>query len=100
MGSNVTKSSFQQAAAPINVVNHISQKFEEVQSKPNSNLHLYPSFEKDLNLMVQSLLDHEVFTATQGRKHVSFHLQQGLLEEFKMAELKKWFNLTVSKAIM
>lgn len=29
MGSNVTKSSFKQAAASINVVNHISQKFEE-----------------------------------------------------------------------
>ena len=50
--------------------------------------------------MVQSLLDHEVFTATRGRKHASFHLQQGLLAEFKMAELKKWLNLTVSKAIM
>ena len=30
MGSHVTKSSFQQAAASINVVNHINQKFEEV----------------------------------------------------------------------
>ena len=101
MGSNVTKSSFQQAAASINVVNHISQKFEEeIQSKPNSNLHPYSSFEKDLNLKVQSLLDHEVFTATQGRKHASFQFQQGLLEEFKMAELKKWIKLTVNKAIM
>ena len=101
MGSNVTKSSFQQAAASINVVNHISQKFEEeIQSKPNSNLHPYPSFEKDLNLTVQSLLDHEVFTATQERKHASFQFQQALLEEFKMAELKKWIKLTVSKAIM
>ena len=37
---------------------------------------------------------------TQGRKHASFHFQQGLLEEFKMVDLKKWLNLTVSKAIM
>ena len=81
MGSNLTKSSFQQAAASINVVNHINQKFEEVQSKPNSILHPYQSFEKDLNLMVQSLLDHEVFKATQGRKHASFQFKQGLLED-------------------
>ena len=66
----------------------------------NSNLYPYPSFEKDLNLMIQSLLDYEVFTVTQGRKHASFQFEQGLLEEFKMAELKKWIKSTVSKAIM
>ena len=50
--------------------------------------------------MIQSLLDYEVFTVTQGRKHASFQFEQGLLKEFKMAELKKWIKSTVSKAIM
>ena len=101
MGSNVTKSSFRQAAASINVVDHISQKFEEeIQSKPNSNYHPYPNFEKDLNLIVQSLLDHRVFTAIDGRKHGNFQFNQGLLQEFKVAELKKWMQSTVNKAIM
>lgn len=101
MGSNVTKSSFQRAAASINVVNHIIQKFEEeVQSKPNSNHHPYPNFEKDLTLIVQSLLDCEVFTAIQGRKHGSFQFKHGLLEQYKIVELKKWIESTVNKAIM
>ena len=52
MGSNVTESSFKQAAASINVVNHICQKFEKVQSKPSSSHHPYPSFKNDIILLL------------------------------------------------
>ena len=100
MGSNVTKSSFKQAAASINVVNHISQKFEEVQSKPNSNRHPYPNFEKDLSVLVQCLLDNEVFKVTSGRKHSSFQFKHGLLEKFETAKLKEWIKSTGNKAIL
>ena len=100
MGSNVTESSFKQAAASINVVNHICQRFEEeVQSKPSSSRHPYPSFKNDLNLLVQTLLDNEVFTAKNGRKHSSFQFKHGLLEKFKTAQLKNWIKSTVNKAI-
>ena len=81
MGSNVTESSFKQAAASINAVNHICQRFEEVQSKPISSRHPYPSFENDLNLLVPTLLDNEVFTAKNWRKHSIFQFKHGLLEQ-------------------
>ena len=45
MGSIVC---FKQAAATINVVNHICQKFEEIQSKPSSSRHLYPILKNDI----------------------------------------------------
>ena len=101
MGSNVTDSSITQAAVSINVVNHVCHQFEkESELSNNSNLHPYPAFEKDLQLIVQSLIDHDVFNPVSGRKHSSFKFEHGLLEKYKPTELKKWIKATANKLLL
>lgn len=101
MGSNITDSSITQAAASINIVNHVCQQFEkENELQTNSSRHPYPTFEKDLQLIVQTLMDHNVFTAVRGRKHSSFKFTHGLLEKYKPNELKKWIKVTANKLLL
>lgn len=53
VGSNLTDNSVRLAAESISIVQHICEQFEKETcvSKPNSNKHSYPSFEKDFKLI-------------------------------------------------
>ena len=101
MGSNVTESSVKQAAASINIVHHVCQQFEKESGLcTNSSRHPYPTFEKDLQLIVQNLMNNNVFNVVRGRKHSSFKFKHGLLEKYKPNELKKWIRLTAKKLLL
>lgn len=101
MGSNVTDSSITQAAASINIVNHVCRQFEkENELNTISSHHPYPTFEKDLQVIVQNLIDHDVFNPVSGRKHSAFQFKHGLLEKYKPDELKEWIKAIANKSLL
>lgn len=97
MGSNLTNSSVTMAAQSLGVVSHVCQLFEkQCELSEISNHHSAPSFNADFKIVLNTLVEQEVFLVKSNRrKHDSFKFTSGLIEETKRIPLLQWIKTTV-----
>lgn len=70
MESNIKPASIQTAANAIGVVDDICKSFQdELSLEISSDVHRKPSYEKDLNKVLDVLREKKVFDFTAGRRH-------------------------------
>ena len=95
-GSNIQPSSIERAAKSIGTVHRVCQTFED-QIKNRSDRHPYPSFQKDLNLILEVLKEIDIFSIKPNRVHATFPMHQVLLENFDVKKFKQWAKTHVLK---
>ena len=100
-GSNITDNSVSLAAESISILQHICEQFERetCTSTPSLDKHSFPSFEKDLRLILNVLEDQEVFIEKSPRKHPSFNLINKLVQQIPHTELVKWIKKTTMSLV-
>ena len=100
-GSNITDNSVSLAAESISILQHICEQFERetCTSTPSSDKHSFPSFEKDLRLILNVLEDQEVFIEKSPRKHPSFNMTNKLVQQIPHTELVKWIKKTTMSLV-
>ena len=91
MGGNVTPARIQKAAKSIAVVRRVCEAFEfETVGHRHSDRHPYPTFEKDLAVIVKILEEEKVLVKTPARHYPSFKSKKSVLHTFtRPAVLKR-----------
>lgn len=95
-GSNIQPSSVERAAKSIGTVHRVCQAFED-QIKNRNDRHPYPSFEKDLNIILEVLKEIDIFSIKPNRIHATFPMHQVLLENFDVKKFKVWAKTHILK---
>ena len=90
MESNVHRSSIERAAKAIGLVDEICRSFGDEMMTHKSDKHKKPSYEKDLNLILDVLRENDVFSVIADRKHKFVAVQQCLLESINNDNVADW----------
>lgn len=99
MGSNVTNSSVALGARSIGIVDHICQLVEkQSELAKTSDNHSSPSFCRDFDIVLNVLVEQEIFIMKpEKRHHPTFKFQSGLIEEQTSTILMQWIKNTIKK---
>ena len=99
-GSNLTPSSIVRAGRTVSAVHRVCRVFEkETLGKTTETRHAYPSFEKDLKLVLTVLKDENVFVPVAQRKHASMKLKRGIFQEYNDAKLLKKVQTNIDQLL-
>ena len=98
MGSNVTNSSVALGAKSIGIVDHVCQLVEKQTGlAKTSDHHSSPSFCNDFNMVLNVLVEQEIFIMKQTtRHHPNFKFQSGLIEEQNRTILLQWIKKVIN----
>ena len=90
LGPNAQPPAIERVAKSLGVVNHVCQIFEtEAEVSGNKGYCSYPSFEKDLEKILQQLKEESVFAVSSGRTLISYN-NHPLLASLKWKNIAKW----------
>ena len=99
-GSNINATSIIRAGQTVSAVHRICQVFEkQTLGKKNKTSHPYPSFEKDLKLVLSVLKDENVFVPLARRCHASIKLKCGVIQECDTEKLLKKVQTTIDQLL-
>jgi len=90
LGSNVSDKSITRAGKSLGALQHVCETFEKetVGTSSTADYHPYPAFTKDLQKVVKTLEEVNVFVPQGVRWHPTFpSLKQVLLQKFTQKEL-------------
>lgn len=100
MGANVTDKSISVAAKSIGVVSNICKVFaNEIEAECSSDHHPIPSFKKDLDLILTTLSEQDVFVNHGNRKLIGYNKHHGLLEKYNYTNIQEWLTSKTSLLI-
>ena len=100
MKANVKPSMIKKAGKAIASVNQVCEQFQQqTSSSIRSNRHPYPNFGKDLEMILNTLVEEEVFIPHSARQHRSFNHNCGLMEKLSRTELLKKVEKTMQQIL-
>lgn len=99
MGSNVSPKKIQKAGETIQSIQTVCESFEKQTSQVHSGTHPYPSFGKDYETVLKSLVEKDVFSIQPGRSHPSFTFKKSIFNVKSKQELIKSVNVTLQNII-
>ena len=100
-GANIRPESVEKAGQCLGIVQHVCEMFEKQTSQyPTSQHHPYPSFNKDLNTVIDVLEEESVFIPTRKRQHASFKFETGLMAKLSKNELKRKIQKNINQLLI
>ena len=101
LGSNITPVSITRAGKSLETVHHVCETFEqETSGKTITDYHPYREFGKDLNKVLKTLEEVEVFVPQGNRWHPTFpQLKHALLEKMPNKEFLAKVKTTIDKLL-
>jgi L1 cell adhesion molecule like protein len=102
LGSNVQPATITRAAKAVGVVDHICRIFSEsLRGKIDSDRHPKPTTLKDFNVIIKELMDNDVFSKQQSRKHVNVKcLHNTLFESVNIDKIKLWLKTKILPTVL
>jgi L1 cell adhesion molecule like protein len=102
LGSNVQPATISRAAKAVGLVDHIFRTFSEsLCGKMDSDHHPILTTQKDLDFVIKELIENDVFTVKQPRKHMNVKpLQRTLLESVNIDKVKEWLAQKILPTIL
>jgi L1 cell adhesion molecule like protein len=88
--SNIHSKSLCRAAKVIGIVDEICRNFGAENNQHESDLHRKPSFNKDFQLIHDTLTQMQVFNYIPNRKHTFVALSKNLLPSVDNNRIKEW----------
>ena len=101
LGSNINPVSITRAGKSLAAVHHVCETFEqETKGNAITDYHPYPDFGKDLQKVLQTLEDEQVFVPQSNHCHPTFPLvKHVLLEKLSHKELLAKVKTTIDKML-
>ena len=94
------KENSRKAGKAIASVNQVCEQFQQqTSSSIRSNRHPYPNFGKYLEMILNTLVEEEVFIPHSARQHRSFNHNCGLMEKLSRTELLKKVEKTMQQIL-
>lgn len=93
LGANVVPSAIVRAAKSIGVVDTVCELFEQsVQSHPSSDHHTVAKDNKDFKLVLETLLEKDIFKEENGRNHTHFKHTSTVIERVDKKTFVAWIE--------